>query len=108
MSKYYDELSHALEEAIAIERGELKARKTVYQITPVRQYSSVQIRKIRNDSGMSQSVFASYIGVSKKTVEAWEKGTNHPTGSASRLISLLEDDKIDTLPFIHKEEIQEG
>lgn len=108
MSKFYEELSQSLEEAIAIERGERKAKRTVYQIAPVKQYNNVQIRKIRNDSGMSQAVFAKYIGVSKKTVEAWEKGTNHPTGSANRLISLLEDDKTNVLPFIQKEEIQEG
>lgn len=41
---------------------------------------------------MSQKIFASYIGVSPKTVEAWEAGTNHPSGAASRLLNMMEMD----------------
>lgn len=108
MSELYDKLTQGLQEAIAYERGEIKARKVVYHIAPVKQYSNLQIREIRNQARMSQSVFADYVGVSKKTVEAWEKGTNHPTGSACRLISLLEDNQIDILPFISREEHKEG
>lgn len=36
-------------------------------------------------------MFAQMLGVSKKTVEAWEAGTNVPNGSAMRLLQLLED-----------------
>ncbi|WP_418835708.1 helix-turn-helix domain-containing protein [Ruminococcus sp.] len=32
------------------------------------------------------------IGVSTKTVEAWEKGTNQPIGPARRMISLIQFD----------------
>ena len=55
---------------------------------------------------MSQRLFASYLGVSVKTVEAWENGTNHPSGSAKRLISLLEDGKSGILPFLRKKELK--
>ena len=53
---------------------------------------------------MSQKIFASYMGVSDKTVEAWEAGTNHPSGSASRLLSMIEKDKelIIKFPFCDK------
>jgi putative transcriptional regulator len=37
------------------------------------------------------------MGVSVKTVEAWEKGTNKPIGTARRMLSLLQQD--DTLPL---------
>ena len=30
------------------------------------------------------------MGVSKKTVEAWEGGRTHPTGPAFRLLNILE------------------
>ena len=40
-------------------------------------------------AGMTQSVFAAYMGVSKKTVEAWEGGRTHPTGPACRLLHIL-------------------
>ena len=31
-----------------------------------------------------------------------EKGTNHPTGTACRLISMLENKTFTSLPFVHK------
>ena len=42
---------------------------------------------------MSQRVFAGYLGVSDKTVEAWESGVNHPSGAASRILRMIEMDK---------------
>lgn len=102
MSKFYDDLMTGLNEAVAIERGKLKGRKTVYEIQPVKTYNNIQIKQIRTEVGMTQVLFASYMGVSCKTVEAWEKGTNHPTGTACRLISMLENKTFETLPFVHK------
>lgn len=51
---------------------------------------------------MTQAVFANYMGVSVKTVEAWELGRTHPTGPAYRLINILAENKQDTLSFIKK------
>ena len=106
MSKFYDELMNGLTEAVQIQKGELKGRKVIYDISPVKNYNNLQIKQIRTSSGMTQKVFAEYIGVSKKTVEAWENGTNHPSGSAKRLISLLEDGKSGILPFLRKKELK--
>ncbi len=39
-------------------------------------------------------LFAQYLGVSPKTVEAWEAGKNKPSGSSSRLLELLDEKKI--------------
>jgi putative transcriptional regulator len=55
----------------------------------VKEYSNKEIREIRMKAGMTQSVFALYMGVSKKTVEAWEGGRSHPNGSAFRLLEVL-------------------
>ena len=41
---------------------------------------------------MTQKTFASVIGVSTKTVEAWETGTNKPMKTACRLISMINTD----------------
>ncbi len=102
MSEFFDELMTGLNEAVAIEKGSLKGRKTVYEIQPVKKYDKVQIKQIRTSVGMTQVLFANYMGVSTKTVEAWEKGINRPTGTACRLISLLENKTFATLPFVHK------
>lgn len=102
MSDFFDELMTGLNEAVAIERGELRGRRTVYEIQPVKKYDKAQIKQIRTNVGMTQVLFADYMGVSNKTVEAWEKGTNHPTGTACRLISMLENKTFETLPFVKK------
>ena len=51
---------------------------------------------------MYQKAFASYMGVSDKTVEAWEAGTNHPSGAASRLLNMMEmnHNLVDEFPFV--------
>ena len=51
---------------------------------------------------MTQAAFASYLGVSVKTVEAWELGRTHPTGPAFRLINILDEGKEKELSFITK------
>lgn len=89
MSSLFDDLKEGLEEAIAYEKGAGKAKVKTYTILPVNQYNSKEIREIRIKAGMTQSVFASYMGVSKKTVEAWECGRTHPTGPAFRLLDIL-------------------
>jgi len=41
---------------------------------------------------MTQRLFAEALGVSVKTVEAWEAGTNRPSGLANRMLELLTKD----------------
>jgi putative transcriptional regulator len=51
-----------------------------------------QVRVIREKTGLSQSRFASMIGVSKRTLENWEQGRRHPTGPARALLRILDAD----------------
>ena len=46
-------------------------------------------RQLRMKAGMIQSVFAAYMGVSKKTMEVWKGGRMHPTDLACRLLHVL-------------------
>lgn len=91
MSSLFEDLKEGLEEAIAYEKGIGTAKVKTYTILPVHEYNNKQIREIRMKAGMTQSVFASYMGVSKKTVEAWECGRTHPTGPVFRLLNILEN-----------------
>ena len=61
-------------------------------IVPVETYQADEIKRIRNSTGLTQRSFAEYMGVSPKTVEAWEAGRNHPEGAACRLLSLTKAD----------------
>ena len=54
--------------------------------------SAEDIKAIRKKLGFTQAVFAAVIGVSTKTVEAWETGTNQPIGPTRRMISLIQFD----------------
>ena len=100
MSALFDDLKQGLQEAIAYEKGQGTARVKTYMIAPVREYSNTEIREIRLKAGMTQSVFASYMGVSKKTVEAWECGRTHPTGPVFRLLDILTTESLNGTEFV--------
>lgn len=100
MSSLFEDLKQGLEEAIEYEKGKGSARVKTYSITPVKEYSGKEIREIRMKAGMTQTVFADYMGVAKKTVEAWEAGRTHPTGPVFRLLDILNSDEIEEIKFI--------
>lgn len=101
MNTLYDDLITGLNQAIEIKKGNLNGRKTTLVIEPVIQYNKDDVKRIRTNSGMSQSAFAEYMGVSPKTVEAWEHGTNKLSGPVCRILSLMEK-YMDKLPFVQK------
>ena len=84
----FDDIKLGLEQAIEYEKGNLKAKKTTLTILPLETFSSQEIKEIRNSTGLTQVLFAKYMGVSVKTVEAWEAGRNHPDGAACRLLTI--------------------
>ena len=59
---------------------------------PLREYSAGEIKAIRKRLHMTQAVFAMFMGVSKKTVEAWEPAHNTPSGPSLRLLPMAEKD----------------
>ena len=100
MNKQFEDIKKGLLEAIDYENGKITTRRNVIVITPLKKYTSKKIKEIRNSTGLSQVLFAKAMGVSNKTVEAWESGHNHPDGAATRIISLIENDS--NFPFSNK------
>ncbi len=92
-------LSEAIEDATSTEK---KLKRRTVSVVPVKEYNSKEVKKIRNSVGFSQRLFARYLGVSEKTVEAWEAGINKPSGAASRILSMMEmDDNLTAkFPFV--------
>lgn len=97
MSGIYESIMTGLNEAIADDGKTLKRRMVT--IVPVKVYGAEEVQRIRKSTGMSQRLFAGYMGVSVKTVEAWEAGTNHPSGAASRILNMMELDSDLTVNF---------
>lgn len=86
----FDSIMNGLNEALAYKKGEIKANVRKITITPIQKYEAKDIKRIRNGLKLPQPVFADLLGVSKKTVEAWESGRNIPQGSSLRLLELFE------------------
>ena len=90
----FDDIKLGVEQAIEYEKGNLKAKKTTLTITPVEAFTAQDIKDIRNQTGLTQVLFARFMGVSVKTVESWEAGRNHPVGAACRLLTLTRNDPL--------------
>ena len=93
MNNLFESIRQGLNEAIEYERGNLPSVKVDKVIvTPLKSYAPNDIKNIRISHSMTQRLFSEALGVSVKTVEAWETGTNSPSGIAGRMLWLLERD----------------
>lgn len=93
MSKAYSSIMRGLEEIKAHNEGKIKLKTTAVEIEPPPKCDAKVVKKLRAELKLSQSAFANVLGVSKKTIEAWEAGRNIPSGSACRLLELITKDK---------------
>jgi len=87
------QILEALEDfADALERGEVAERLTCYQVsvnlTPAT-YSPRLVKQTRDLLRVSQPLFASFLGVSARTVRAWEQGVSTPSPVARRFMDEI-------------------
>lgn len=59
-------------------------------LPPVEPLQPEQIRQIREASRVSQAVFAALLNTSVSTVQKWEIGQKRPTGTALKLLHLVQ------------------
>ena len=85
---FFDGVIEGLEEALAYKEGTAKPE------TIVRKHSlpDVNVSQIRNALSMTQKAFDNVLGVSCRTVEAWEPGKSNPTPTAKKLMFLISQD----------------
>jgi len=55
-------------------------------------YNPARIRQTRSLLGVSQTLFAKFLGVSPSTVRAWEHGDNTPSEMACRFMDEIQHD----------------
>ncbi|ATP44911.1 transcriptional regulator [Pseudomonas putida] len=56
---------------------------------PVRDFSPLDIRHLREALNFSQPVFAMHLHTSASTVRKWEQGETRPAGPALKLLNVI-------------------
>ena len=85
---FFSGLMEGLTEALSYTQG--KAAAETY--SRKRSLPQVDIVELRKSLEMTQKGFADILGVSCRTVEAWEAGKTNPTPTAKKLIYLIHED----------------
>lgn len=85
-----EEFAQALEKRQPLTE-KFDARRIVLKLKP-RPYDPEAVRRARDLLGVSQAVFALFLGVSVKTVQAWEQGLLVPNKMACRFMDEIQKD----------------
>jgi putative transcriptional regulator len=92
----FQELLESVREAGAIVRGET---------APARAYSvsDPDVAEVRGAYGLSQSQFASLLGISIKTLQNWEQHRRRPEGAARVLLRVAARHPEAVLDVVHED-----
>jgi putative transcriptional regulator len=77
------------------DRTPLETKYTVRHVVvvvPPPQLGPEDVRKTREVLGVSQPVFADFLGTSPSTIRSWEQGQKPPSPMARRLLGLIASD----------------
>jgi len=85
----FAELLESAHEALEHAKGQ-RNLKTVVLPPPPEPMDGEDVRQLRSRLDASQAVFAGYLNVSTKLVQAWEANRRTPDGAALRLLRLAE------------------
>lgn len=85
MSKAFDEISAGLDDAIKHARGR---KNKVVEHKP----ETIDVKAIRDKTGMSQQTFCATFGISLGTLRHWEQGLRSPRGPARVLLKVVDND----------------
>jgi len=77
------EILEGIKEIKSFKKGDIKLKTRILQ-----EPSSAKI--IREKLNISQSAFASLMGVSPRTIQDWEQGRRKPQGPAKSLLRIAE------------------
>jgi putative transcriptional regulator len=79
----------ALHKVGAIDKETMRNFDEAALVKPVL-FAPAQIRELRVSNNVSQPVFARYLNTSESTVEKWEAGKKKPSGTALKLLSVVQ------------------
>ena len=91
----FDELVKSVREGGAILRGRKKPSRRFVM-------GAARVRTIREQTKLSQSEFATLMGVSVKTLQNWEQDRRRPTGPAAALLRIIAQEPGLAMKAIHR------
>jgi putative transcriptional regulator len=97
MGKAFTRISAGLQEAIAHAKGEETAT-VVHRINPL------DVKAIREKTGMSQERFSAAFGIPLGTLRHWEQGLRTPRGTARVLLKIVDRNPVAVMEAIQSEE----
>ena len=104
MRNIHDETLAELIEVAEKGIGNLRKRtRTLLPVSPVVHYTPEEIKELRIRLQFTQTYFGELMGVSLKTIQAWEAGTNRPNGTALRVFQVLSKDPHAFEKYVHTE-----
>jgi DNA-binding transcriptional regulator YiaG len=90
--KLFRDLTGALKDAAAFERGEKIDLRVAKLPRPPKALPANEIIRLRTSLAMSQAVFARYLNVTPSTVKSWEQGIRSPSRAALKLLHIVKND----------------
>ncbi len=90
----FQKLVKSVKQMGAIMRGEdIPHRRTVV--------TQIDVKALRERTGLTQAKFSTMIGVSIKTLQNWEQGRREPDGPAKALLRVVEREPEAVLNALH-------
>lgn len=93
MGEVFASIKRGLEDAIAHSKGE---KSDVRMFTP----EPVDVKKVREKTGLTQNQFAATFGISLGTLRHWERGDRKPHGPALVLLNAANNAPSDLLRIL--------
>jgi putative transcriptional regulator len=90
--KLFQELTGALKDAAAFERGEKIDLRVAKLPRPPKRMAAREVMLLRKRLAMSQAVFARCLNVTPSTVKSWEQGIRRPSRAALKLLHIVKND----------------
>ncbi|ANU11984.1 transcriptional regulator [Planococcus antarcticus DSM 14505] len=91
--QFFNDVQKNLNQAVDHAKGKpSKARTKTVEVKELASFTADDVKALRLQMQLTQRSFAALMGVSIKFIESWERGINHPSGSASRLLEILKNE----------------
>ena len=64
-------------------------------------FNLLDVKKVREKTGLSQRDFSTLVHISLRTLQNWEQGKRSPTGPAEALLIIIKNDPLHVIKPLH-------